>query len=140
MYNNWAWDKCDATLDRTNCRKIGFTDPSDKFYQPGDFPANGTSTLHNIAGTVTAPPSGTVFTWSQASTTWTVAATGYNAEAVASQSEYRATATDLFPAETGVNRVDGVNGVNAAAAVAGSVPSVGGAIAALGFVGVLMAL
>lgn len=135
MYNSisdWAWNKCDATLDSTNCRKIGFTDPSDKFYKPGDFPANGTSTLHNIAGTVTAPPSGTVLTWSQASTTWTVSATGYNAEAVASQSEYRATATDLFPAETGVN------GVNAAAA--GSVPPVGGAVAALGFVGVLMAL
>lgn len=131
LYNsipNWAWDTCDSTLSATNCKNIGFTDPSDKFYQPGNFPANGTSTLHNVAGTVTAPPSGTVITWSQSSTTYTVSATGYDAKAVASQSEYRATSTGDFPVQT-------ANG-----AVSGSGIPAGGVVAALGFVGVLMVL
>ncbi|KAJ5677392.1 uncharacterized protein N7477_003025 [Penicillium maclennaniae] len=136
LYNsipNWAWNSCDSTLDNLQCQDIGFTESSDKFYKPGDFPKNGSSTLHNVAGTVTAPPSGTVLTWSQSSTSWTVTATGYDAKAVASQSEYRATATGTntdFPQQTGVNNVNG----------AGHVRPVGGAVAALGFVGVLMAL
>lgn len=78
---------------------------------------------------MTAPPSGTVITWSQASTTYTVSATGYDAKAVASQSEYRATATDDFPEQTGFT-----------GGAAGNVVPAGGAVAALGFVGVLMAL
>ncbi|KAJ5663817.1 hypothetical protein N7507_004548 [Penicillium longicatenatum] len=96
LYNsvpNFVWDSCDSTLSSTDCQNIGFTDPSDKFYRPGDFPSNGTSTLNNVGGTVSAPPSGTVIIWSQSTTTWTVTATGYDAKAVASQSEYRATAT-----------------------------------------------
>jgi hypothetical protein len=130
---NWAWDSCDSTLDNLQCQDIGFNDSSDKFYKPGDFPKNGTSTLHNVAGTVTAPPSGTAFVWSQSSTSWTVTATGYNAKAVASQSDYRATATGTstdYPQQTDVSNVNG----------AGSVRPVGGAVAALGFVGALMAL
>jgi hypothetical protein len=39
--------------------------------------------LHNVAGTVTAPPSGTVITWSQASATYTVTATGVDKKVVA---------------------------------------------------------
>jgi len=83
--------------------------------------------LSNVDGTVTAPPSGTVVVWSQSSTTWTVTATGYDAKAVASQSDYRATATSDFPEQTGGSQ----NG-------AGNVRP--GAIAALGFVGALMVL
>jgi hypothetical protein len=99
---NWAWSSCDATLQDTNCKDLGFTD-TDKFYKPGDFPNNGTSTLYEVGGTVSAPPSGTVLTWSQASATYTVTATGYDRKAVASQSEYRATATgsdETFPVQT----------------------------------------
>ncbi|KAJ5166584.1 uncharacterized protein N7482_005365 [Penicillium canariense] len=90
---NWDWDTCDGTLGSTDCANIGFSDPSNKFYKPGDFPSNGTSTLYNVGGTVTAPPSGTVITWSQASATYTVTATGYDKKAVASQSEHEETAT-----------------------------------------------
>ncbi|KAJ5806204.1 uncharacterized protein N7503_003806 [Penicillium pulvis] len=99
---NFAWDSCDSSLSSTDCQNIGFTDPSDKFYRPGDFPSNGTSTLSNVGGTVSAPPSGTVITWSQSTNTWTVTATGYDDKAVASQSEYRATATGTgaFATET----------------------------------------
>lgn len=63
--------------------------------------------MHNVGGTVTAPPSGTVLTWSQASSTYTVTATGYDRKAVQSQSEYRATATGTetegFATQTGTN-------------------------------------
>ncbi|KAJ5675799.1 hypothetical protein N7462_008696 [Penicillium macrosclerotiorum] len=90
---NWAWSTCDSTLDSTDCAAAGFSDTGDKFYKPGDFPANGTATLHNVAGTVTVPPSGTVISWSQASTTWTVTATGLDRKAVAG-STATATGTD----------------------------------------------
>lgn len=73
---NFAWATCDDTLSATDCANLGFTDAGDKFYKPGDLPANGTSTLHNVGGTVTVPPSGTVITWSQGQATWTVTATG----------------------------------------------------------------
>ncbi|KAJ5340546.1 hypothetical protein N7541_009670 [Penicillium brevicompactum] len=100
---NWAWSSssCDSKLDSNRCKDLGFTN-ADKFYKPGDYPKNGTSTLSNVAGTVSAPPSGTVLTWSQASSTYTVTATGYDRKAVASQSEYRATATgdDDFATQT----------------------------------------
>ncbi|EPS25988.1 hypothetical protein PDE_00924 [Penicillium oxalicum 114-2] len=80
---NFAWSTCDSTLSQTNCRDLGFSDSNDKFYKPGDFPRNGTQTLRNVAGTVTAPPSGTVLTWSQASATYTVTATGLGQKVVA---------------------------------------------------------
>lgn len=118
---NWAWSSCDSTLSNTDCQKIGFTDSGDKFYKPGDLPSNGTSTLHNVAGTVTAPPSGTVLTWSQSSTSWTVTATGYDRKAVSSQSEYRATATgtDVFQTQTGTNVANGYAATPVAAMLAG---------------------
>ncbi|KAJ5563664.1 hypothetical protein N7535_008828 [Penicillium sp. DV-2018c] len=99
---NWAWSSCDAKLSENTCKNLGFKD-TDKFYKPGEYPSNGTATLYEVGGKVTAPPSGTVITWSQASSTYTVTATGYDRKAVASQSEYRATATDgdeAFPAQT----------------------------------------
>lgn len=100
---NWAWSSssCDSKLDAAKCKDLGFSN-ADKFYKPGDYPKNGTSTLSEVAGTVSAPPSGTVLTWSQASSTYTVTATGYDRKAVASQSEYRATATgdDDFATQT----------------------------------------
>ncbi|KAJ5180432.1 hypothetical protein N7492_003642 [Penicillium capsulatum] len=124
---NWAWGSCDGTLGDADCKRLGFDD-ADKFYKPGDYPNNGTSKLHNVGGTLTVPPSGTVLTWSQSSTTWTVTATGYDKKAVASQSDYRATATDpdSFPEQTADSGAAGVKPVSMAAL--------------LGVVGVLMAL
>lgn len=125
---NWAWGSCDGTLDSADCKRIGFNDASDKFYKPGDYPNNGTSKLHNVGGTLSVPPRGTVLTWSQSSTTWTVTATGYDKKAVASQSEYRATATDpdSFPTQTAENAAAGVKPI--------------GIAVFLGAIGVLMAL
>ncbi|KAJ5628304.1 hypothetical protein N7490_010532 [Penicillium lividum] len=90
---DFIWDTCDSALGSTNCQDIGFTDPSDKFYKPGGFPSNGSLTLSNVGGTVSAPPSGTVITWSQSKTTWTVTAIGLDAKAVATNSGSTATGT-----------------------------------------------
>jgi hypothetical protein len=49
--------------------------------------------LHNVAGTVTAPPSGTVITWSQASATYTVTATGVDKKVVAGGGSVSGTGT-----------------------------------------------
>lgn len=84
---NFVWSGCDDVLSKTDCANLGFSDTNNKFYKPGDFPENGTSTLHNVAGTVTAPPSGTVITWSQASATYTVTATGVDKKVVAGASQ-----------------------------------------------------
>lgn len=118
---NWAWSSCDSTLKDTTCKDLGFTD-TDKFYKPGDFPSNGTSTLYEVGGTVTAPPSGTVLTWSQVSTTYTVTATGYDLKAVSSQSEYRATATgtdQAFATQTADSGAGAVRNGGVGAVVAG---------------------
>ncbi|KAF7713889.1 Uncharacterized protein PECH_006744 [Penicillium ucsense] len=85
---NFAWSAstCDNTLSQTNCKDLGFSDANNNFYKPGQFPSNGTKTLSNVAGTVTVPPSGTVLTWSQASSTYTVTATGLGQKGVAGAS------------------------------------------------------
>ncbi|KAJ5088199.1 hypothetical protein N7456_011815 [Penicillium angulare] len=133
LYNsipNFVWDTCDSDFDTGKCQDIGFVDPSDKFYKPGEFPSNGTSKLTNVDGTVSAPPSGTVITWSQSSTTWTVTATGYDEKAVASQSEYRATATgtDAFATQTSAG----------ASSNAGCVVKPIGGLGSVGILGVML--
>lgn len=112
LYNSipdFTWGTCDRDFNTNDCSKYGF-DGTDKFYRPGDFPSNGSKTLSNLHGTVSAPPAGTVLTWSQASATYTVTATGYDRKAVASQSEYRATATgtDAFATQTSTNGAVGI--------------------------------
>ncbi|KAJ5902385.1 hypothetical protein N7495_002913 [Penicillium taxi] len=99
---DFTWDSCN-NMDVTACKNTGFSNPSGKFYKPGSYPSNGTSSLRNVGGTLSAPPSGTVITWSQSSTTWTVTATGYDEKAVASQSSFQATATGTaaFATQTG---------------------------------------
>lgn len=68
------------------------------------------------------PPSGTVLIWSQASSTYTVTATGYDRKAVASQSEYRATATgtdQAFATQTADSGAGAVRNGGLGAIVAG---------------------
>jgi hypothetical protein len=87
MDRAWDWASCENTLNTTNCHDdLGFTLPpgeSSAFYSPADLPVSSSSSsgavdpLSNGDGTVTAPPSGTVFVWSQASATYTVTASGY---------------------------------------------------------------
>ncbi|RHZ49174.1 uncharacterized protein CDV56_100536 [Aspergillus thermomutatus] len=73
------WDSCGSVLDAYDCGSLGFAPPSSNsstFYKPDSLPPNGTQTLYNTgaANALTAPPSGTVFTWSQSSVTYTVTA------------------------------------------------------------------
>lgn len=87
------WASCENTLDTTNCHDdLGFTlapGESSAFYNPADLPVSSSSSgavdpLSNGDGTVTAPPSGTVFVWSQASATYTVTASGYQSSGTGS--------------------------------------------------------
>lgn len=68
--------------------------------------------MSNVGGTVTAPPGGTVITWSQSSTTWTVTATGYDQKAVASQSDSQATATGTDASATQTSTSGDTNGAS----------------------------
>lgn len=73
------WSSCGSVMDAYDCGKLGFAPPSSNsntFYKPDNLPPNGTQTLYNTgaANALTAPPSGSVFTWSQSSVTYTVTA------------------------------------------------------------------
>lgn len=86
------WDTCGSVLDNYKCPNLGFASPSSNsstFYKPNSFPANGTQTLYNTgaATALTAPPSGSVFSWSQSSVTYTVTASPWK------NSEVKATGT-----------------------------------------------
>lgn len=73
------WGTCGSVLDSYSCPNLGFAPPSSKsdtFYKPNNLPPNGTQTLYNTGAVtaVTAPPSGSVFSWSQSTWTYTVTA------------------------------------------------------------------
>lgn len=57
--------------------ELNFTNVADgMFYTPDNLPANGTATLSKIAGTVSVPPSGTLFSYTNYfdSTVYTITA------------------------------------------------------------------
>ncbi|UKZ74503.1 hypothetical protein TrVFT333_002173 [Trichoderma virens FT-333] len=62
---NTPFDSCGSYLDKYDCISVlGYSiDGVSTFYKPTNLPATGTKTLSNVAGTVTAPASGTVFTY-----------------------------------------------------------------------------
>ena len=73
------WPKC--KFDNTTCHtEYNYTLPGNKdakFYQPGEFPKNGThTTMTNLPGTITSPISGATFTWTMNSTAHTITAAG----------------------------------------------------------------
>ncbi|KAI1439452.1 hypothetical protein F5Y02DRAFT_70235 [Annulohypoxylon stygium] len=65
--NDEDWSTCATDMKALPCySKLGFTPPgnsSGTFFEPNDFPTNGTATTSNIAGTITSPVSGTLYTW-----------------------------------------------------------------------------
>lgn len=84
-------------MNAYNCTtELNFTDVAGgTFYTPDDLPANGTATVSNIAGTVSAPPWGTMFSYTNYfdSTVYTItAAVGGQAAGVASTAGTGATA------------------------------------------------
>ncbi|KAK7424126.1 hypothetical protein QQZ08_008732 [Neonectria magnoliae] len=66
--NDDNWLNCAEDMDAFRCdNKLGFTPPGGNksaiFYEPGKLPRNGTKTTSNIAGAITSPVSGKVYTW-----------------------------------------------------------------------------
>ncbi|KAI1090483.1 hypothetical protein F5B19DRAFT_463213 [Rostrohypoxylon terebratum] len=66
--NDEDWPTCATDMEAFPCySKLGFTPPggnsSGTFYEPNHFPSNGTETVSNIAGSITSPVSGTMYTW-----------------------------------------------------------------------------
>lgn len=60
------WSNCAEYIKAHPCEELGFAPPGDKsaeFYAPGNFPENGTQTLSNVAGAITSPVSGAVYTY-----------------------------------------------------------------------------
>ncbi|RMJ26319.1 hypothetical protein PHISP_02805 [Aspergillus sp. HF37] len=117
--SDWDWASCENTLNSTDCHTdLGFTLPlgggeSSAFYGPADLPASSSSgavvdPLSNGGGTVTAPPSGTVFVWSQASATYTVTASGYQSTGTGSSVATGAGAVQTTTTSAGDERRDGI--------------------------------
>ncbi|GLI72543.1 hypothetical protein PoHVEF18_000720 [Penicillium ochrochloron] len=81
------WGTCGSIFDKYSCPNLGFAAPSSNsstFYKPNNLPPNGTHTLYNTGAVnaLTAPASGSVFTWSQSSVTYTVTASPWKNTAV----------------------------------------------------------
>ncbi|RYP52815.1 hypothetical protein DL768_002064 [Monosporascus sp. mg162] len=62
------WPQCTEYMEAFPCAStLGFTPPggddSGTFYEPGNFPPNGTATTSNIASSITSPVSGATYTW-----------------------------------------------------------------------------
>lgn len=74
------FDTCASYLSESNCvSSLGFSkDAIQTYYRPDNLPKSGTATLSNKAGTVTAPASGSVFTYTNAADgkAYTVSAAG----------------------------------------------------------------
>ncbi|KAJ4310527.1 hypothetical protein N0V84_010928 [Fusarium piperis] len=74
------WPQC--KFDNSTCHtRYNYTLPGTskeaKFYEPGEFPKNGTKTIMtNMAGTITSPISGATFTWTMNSIAHTITAAG----------------------------------------------------------------
>jgi hypothetical protein len=73
----YPWPNCVDSLNENNCvADLGFTAPlsTGSVYNPTDLPASGTQPLTNIAGEVTSPASGSVFSYTAIGQEWTVTA------------------------------------------------------------------
>ena len=80
------WPSCGPTFQQFDCvNDLRFEAPlsTGKIYNPTNLPASGTQTLSNIAGEVTSPASGAVFSYSVLGTEWTVSALSINGKQAA---------------------------------------------------------
>lgn len=102
-----------------------------KFYNPGEFPKNGTETLHNINGVVSTPVSGASFTWTYISdvhivtvrsTDHIVTATATDIGTSSIETATSSVDTETSIAETGASSAD--TGAGSAATGMGVVVSV----------------
>ena len=73
----YPWPKCVDNLNQNNCvTDLSFVPPlsTGAVYNPTDLPASGTQALSNIAGEVTSPASGSIFSYTAIGQEWTVTA------------------------------------------------------------------
>jgi hypothetical protein len=92
----YPWPGCVDSLNQYNCvADLGFEPPlsTGAVYNPTDLPASGTQALTNIAGEVTSPASGSIFSYTAIGQEWTVTALSINALEVATTSQTSATNT-----------------------------------------------
>lgn len=109
------WPSCGPSFQQFNCvNDLRFEAPlsTGSVYNPTNTPASGTQTLSNLAGEVTSPASGSVFSYSAAGSEWTVTAIsvkgkqatttkGEAGTAAATQGSGTATATSASRSSTG---------------------------------------
>lgn len=78
----YPWSGCVDSLNQFNCvTDLHFEPPlsTGAVYNPTDLPASGTQSLTNIAGEVTSPASGSVFSYTAIGQKFTVTAQSINA-------------------------------------------------------------
>jgi hypothetical protein len=92
----YPWPECVGSLNQYNCvADLGFEAPlsTGAIYNPTNLPASGTQAVTNIAGEVTSPASGSIFSFTAIGQEWTVTALSVNAFEVATTSQTSATTT-----------------------------------------------
>ncbi|RDW92540.1 hypothetical protein BP5796_01934 [Coleophoma crateriformis] len=94
---NTPFSSCDPYLAEFNCvSDLGFQNvPGGKFYRQGNLPVADTDTLSNVAGTVTSPASGSVFTYTNNgdSQTYTITVVSVSARSQGTKAVGKTTAT-----------------------------------------------
>jgi hypothetical protein len=92
----YPWPNCVGSLNQYNCvADLGFEAPlsTGAVYNPTNLPASGTQTLSNIAGEVTSPASGSIFSFTAIGQEWTVTALSLDAFEETTTSQTSATTT-----------------------------------------------
>jgi hypothetical protein len=130
------WGTCGSVLDKYSCPNLGFAAPSSNsstFYKPNNLPPNGTHTLYNTGAVnaLTAPASGSVFTWSQSSVTYTVTASPWKNTAVKATAA-GTSGTSGGSGASGTATAAGATKTSSAAGLSLQLPSVGVWLSVLG--------
>jgi len=92
----YPWPGCVDSLNQFNCvNDLGFVPPMSNVsvYNPDDLPASGTQSLTNIAGEVTSPASGSIFSYTAIGQEFTVTALSIGAFEVTTTSQSSAANT-----------------------------------------------
>lgn len=107
------WSQCGDAMANLSCGRDGldFTPPggdsSAKFYGPDDFPAEGTQTISNKNGVVTAPVSGETFTWTYKNTQHEVTVVSADAEPTADSGDDKGDSSDNNDSNNDSNNSNG---------------------------------
>lgn len=108
--NNEYWDQCAKYIEDTPCEDLGFSPPGAKgakFYAPGTFPSNGTQTLSNVAGAVTSPVSGSVYTYTMKGLETVISVASANAKPTGTSGDSKSGGGDSKSGESNSGGGDG---------------------------------